>query len=101
LQEPGRLGWEVFVSNSEDAKKVLIKHGNTHNFIANNKSKTNTLIIEMFPKCDFFKGAEYMLLSRFYNGSTIPILNGHGGKIKEILQIPPSVVPCPSNYLEN
>ncbi|GAA5801590.1 hypothetical protein HPULCUR_007038 [Helicostylum pulchrum] len=55
--EPGKIGWEIQVSNSEDIKHILLKY-------------------ELFPKTDFSEGCEETLVSKFIGGPNLVIVAG-------------------------
>nr|BDB32844.1 cytochrome P450 monooxygenase [Thamnidium elegans] len=55
--EPGKVGWEVHVSNPEDVKHILLK-------------------TDVFPKADFNKGSEFGLLNKFVAGPNVIIISG-------------------------
>ncbi|KAI8380763.1 cytochrome P450 [Blakeslea trispora] len=69
LQRLGQLGWEVYVSNPEDAKQILFK-------------------IDAFPKADIFEQNENTLGNKFSVGQNIFIANGHNWKAQRSIANP-------------
>jgi cytochrome P450 len=80
----------VWVGNPEDAKRVLLKHGNDlgDDYMYNKKTLISYRALELFPKVDIQKSTSKHLLTRFLGGPNVATLNGQAWKSQRMVTNP-------------